>query len=208
MTSDFPGKGSPNFAVLAEGGRSIRIEEKVPEMKRITPTEATEVLRTLLPFCVEVCRRIYGEDLLGLLLFGSVARGDARADSDLDLLVIANQLPPRRLARFEALSGEAVRPLEAAQDALFARGYPAEISWIFRTPEELREGAPFFLDLPEEGEILFERNGWVTDFLERIRRMREREGARRITLAGEECWDFRGPGAKRGLASFALDDAT
>ncbi|MGD9896706.1 MAG: nucleotidyltransferase domain-containing protein [Candidatus Methylacidiphilaceae bacterium] len=176
-------------------------------MKFRRPTEATEELSKLLPFCVQACRTVYGEDLLGLLLFGSVARGNARVDSDLDLLVIAERLPPRRQARFDALSGEAIRPLEEAREALFLRGYPADIAWIFRTPEELRQGAPFFLDLPEEAQILFERNGFVSDFLRRIRRMRWREGARKVLLAGEECWDFRGPGGKGGLASFVLDDA-
>ncbi|MDD2676046.1 MAG: nucleotidyltransferase domain-containing protein [Methylacidiphilaceae bacterium] len=175
-------------------------------MKHGKPTEATEELRKLLPFCVEACREIYGEGLLALLLFGSVARGNARFDSDLDLLVIAERLPPRRRERFNAFSGRAVAPLEQAREALFSRGYPAEISWIFRTPEELREGAPFFLDLPEEAVILCERGRFASEFLRRIRRMREREGARRIRLAGEECWDFRGPGGKGSLASFALDD--
>ncbi|MDD4932562.1 MAG: nucleotidyltransferase domain-containing protein, partial [Methylacidiphilaceae bacterium] len=139
--------------------------------------------------------------------FGSVARGNARFDSDLDLLLIARRLPARRQARFDALQKEAARPLEEAREALFERGYPAELSWIFRTPEELREGAPFFLDLPEEGEILWERDGFVSEFLRRIREMRRREGARKISLGEQECWDFRGPGGKRGLASFALDDS-
>ncbi|VVM06414.1 hypothetical protein MAMC_01061 [Methylacidimicrobium cyclopophantes] len=176
-------------------------------MKKVRkPTEATEELRKLLPFCVQACQRICGKNLLGLLLFGSVARGNARFDSDLDLLVIAERLAPRRKERFAAFRGEAVRPLEEAREALFARGYPAEISWVFRSPEELREGAPFFLDLPEEGEILWEREGFVSEFLRRIRRMRQREGARKLSWAGEEFWDFRGPGGKRGLASFALYD--
>ncbi|QSR85308.1 hypothetical protein [Methylacidimicrobium sp. B4] len=44
-------------------------------MKRGKPTEATEELSTLLPLCDEACQKINGESLLGLLLFGSVARG-------------------------------------------------------------------------------------------------------------------------------------
>ncbi|VVM06607.1 nucleotidyltransferase domain-containing protein [Methylacidimicrobium tartarophylax] len=131
-------------------------------MEHGKPTEATEELRKLLPFCVQACREIYGEGLLALLLFGSVARGNARFDSDIDLLLIADRLPPGRRDRFDAFSGRAVAPLE--------------------------------------------RGRFASDFLRRIRRTREREGARRITLAGEECWDFRGPGGKGGFASFALDD--
>ncbi|MBK8432567.1 MAG: nucleotidyltransferase domain-containing protein [Chloroflexi bacterium] len=44
-----------------------------------------------------------GDDLVALVLFGSRARGDARPDSDWDLLLIAEGLPERPFARHLAL---------------------------------------------------------------------------------------------------------
>ena len=45
----------------------------------------------------ESLQNLYGDELVELILFGSYARGDARPDSDVDLLVVANTVDgPRR----------------------------------------------------------------------------------------------------------------
>lgn len=41
-------------------------------------------------------RDIYGERLRDVLLFGSWARGDAQPDSDIDLLIVLDEVPSRR----------------------------------------------------------------------------------------------------------------
>ena len=49
----------------------------------------------------------YGEDLVSVVLFGSWVRGEARTESDIDLLVISKHFPGSRLDRhrdmFEAV---------------------------------------------------------------------------------------------------------
>ena len=42
---------------------------------------------------VEACKEKFGEDLISIVLFGSYARGNFKESSDVDLLVIAKNLP-------------------------------------------------------------------------------------------------------------------
>ena len=47
----------------------------------------------------------YGERLISLVLYGSAARGCMRTDSDLDFVVVAEDLPRGSVARTEAFDG-------------------------------------------------------------------------------------------------------
>ncbi len=50
-------------------------------------------------------RDLYGERLRSVLLFGSWARGDAHPESDIDLLVVLDEVPSRQreLARMDSI---------------------------------------------------------------------------------------------------------
>ncbi len=61
---------------------------------KVAATEANVAVRA-----VEALRAALGERLVAIVLFGSRARGDSTADSDWDLLVIAEGLPERTLER-------------------------------------------------------------------------------------------------------------
>ena len=80
-----------------------------------------------------------------VILFGSVARGEADADSDLDVLVIKDT-PETFVQRLEAMA------------KLCPPGVHADI--LVYTPDELQrmveDGNPFILRALEEGRVLYE----------------------------------------------------
>ena len=89
------------------------------------------VLGKLLSFLLEV----FGENLVSLVVFGSVARGDYRRDSDIDLLLVVRNLPKGRFRRVE-LFEKAEEKLEKDLNALFDKDYYISFSPIIKTPEE------------------------------------------------------------------------
>jgi uncharacterized protein len=126
------------------------------------------------------------EGLVSIVLFGSVARGQAGPTSDVDVLLVAEGLP-RSLA-------DRRRPfLQAWERARAARGLP-QVEWnlVTKTPDEARVRSPLYLDIVEDGILILDRQGFFEAVLAGMRaRMREL-GSRRIHLPdGSWYWDLK-----------------
>lgn len=59
-------------------------------MKKKIPKKSALILDTLQDFQTDLLK-IYGENLQGIILFGSYARGDFRQGSDIDLLLLFDE---------------------------------------------------------------------------------------------------------------------
>jgi len=87
-------------------------------------------------------------DIEVIIVYGSVARGEATEDSDLDLLIITSQIDKVR----EKLS-EIRTDLDLKYHTL--------ITLVYRSPEQLfrglREGNPFLRNILNEGRAIYAR---------------------------------------------------
>jgi len=143
------------------------------------------------------CRNVYGADLVSLAVFGSWARGVATPVSDIDVLLVASDLPSsrgRRMAQFG--------PVESATDesrsAIWEGGTPGPaLSPIVKSPEEVSAGAPLFLDMTDWCEILYDRDGFFGSFLGGLRERLRLNGARRVWAKGGYYWEYK-PNARVG----------
>ncbi len=62
-------------------------------------TKMTPEIRTALSSFAEMVKHAYGDEFVGLVLFGSQARGDATDDSDIDAGVVLKRVDDRRAVR-------------------------------------------------------------------------------------------------------------
>lgn len=132
----------------------------------------------------------YRERLISLAVFGSWARGTATPASDLDLLVVAEPLPPSRMKRVREFG-----PVADATQAVRSRVWldqnaEAELSPVFKTPAELAAGSPLYLDMTLWRVFPFDRGGVLATFLEELRGRMQALGSRRIPFKGGAFWDY------------------
>ena len=133
----------------------------------------------------------YGERLIALAVFGSWSRDAATPASDLDLLVVAEPLPPSRMKRVREF-----RPLADATRAVRSRvwsnqGPEIELAPVFKTPDELAAGSPLYLDMTLWRVVLVDRDGMLESFLAGLHRRMEALGSRRVPFKGGAFWDYK-----------------
>ena len=144
----------------------------------------------LLGVLVAACQRHYGQRLVSLAVFGSVGRGTPRPDSDIDLLIVADDLPRGRVARvgdfarIEADMGSALRRVRSA-------GVITALSPVLKTPAEVAQGSPLFLDMLEDAKLLVDRDAFLEHAFEAFRARLARLGARRIWRGNAWFWDLK-----------------
>ena len=142
--------------------------------------ENEEYFRTLLNNYVKQITRAKGDDVVSIILFGSVARGKARFDSahqsDLDLIVVIKNVPKNL---FDRITFQ--KPIEGSA----ALGVNA----IWQTPEEfidLIDSKPgYFLDAVVEGKIVYDPSGFVRKWRNKLVKDLKRKGVQRTDVGWE-----------------------
>lgn len=118
-----------------------------------------------------------GPDLIAIVLYGSWARGESRPGSDVDLLLIAHNLPPDRFERVNYVH------------RLVVGRFQRRISVLAKEPAEFEGYFPsLYLDIGLDGIILYDPKGYMADKLVRIHEIIEEAGLYRVRRDGELMW--------------------
>ena len=154
--------------------------ERRPEI----PKSLQEPFRTALVAAVDAW--VERESLVSIVLFGSVARREARPTSDIDVLLIAENIPRRPADRRQPF-------LDAWEAARTARGLPP-VDWnlIVKTPDEARYHSPLYLDMVEDAILILDRGRFFEEVLAGMRERMRELGSRRVHLPdGSWYWDLK-----------------
>ncbi|MCD6192364.1 MAG: nucleotidyltransferase domain-containing protein [Candidatus Aminicenantes bacterium] len=146
-----------------------------------------EKFAELLNLLLVETKAFYREDLISFVVYGSVARETYRFDSDVDILIIAKNLPRGRMKRVAQFM-QIEEKIEPYLKELGKNQIQTFISPLLKTPEEAERGSPLFLDMVEDAKILYDKNNFFTNILSQLRKRLKALGARRVWQGNAWYW--------------------
>lgn len=155
-----------------------------------------EPYKSLLKNLMELLYESLRGNLVSVVVYGSVARGSARKDSDIDILIVAENPPKGRMER-QRMFLEIESSLEPLINELWDRGFYVDFSPLILSKEEASKIRPIYLDMVEDAIILYDREGFFGDVLERLKRRLKELGARREWIGNKWYWILK-PNIKFG----------
>ncbi len=129
----------------------------------------------------------YKEKLITLAIFGSVARERMNSESDIDLLIIAENLPEGRMKRIRQFD-RIEKKLEPDLAIMQKKRIYTCFSPMFKTPEEVKRGSPLFLDMVFDLKILYDKNDFFWNYLADFKKRLDKLGAKRIVQGERWYW--------------------
>lgn len=152
-----------------------------------------EDYRDFLDLLTDLITKGLGDSLISLVLYGSVARGEASKESDIDILIIQRGASTVYYERLKPIL-EAERELRSSEpfQALRQKGFFPYISYLILSDEEARENRYIFLDMIDGSRVLYDREGSFERRLEELRRRLKSLGSRKVCLPdGSWYWDLK-----------------
>lgn len=145
--------------------------------------------RALAEEYVRAMKRFFRDRLVSVCFFGSVVRGEATPESDIDVLVVAEKLP--RDVGFRTRETNFIHKRLRRSEAyrkLRSQGMSAFLSDILLTPDEVRAHPPILLDMTDEAALVYDKDDFLQSVLESIRRRLKELGAKKVTAKKGYYW--------------------
>ena len=121
--------------------------------------------------------RVFGNDLVSLVLYGSYARREARSDGDVDVIVVLERILEDRFELHKLLDNVE----DNFWNCLAEHGVDRRpvISPVVLDRANARVFRPLYIDAVFDAEILYDKDGFMRSILEKVRKKLAKLGARR-----------------------------
>jgi len=151
-------------------------------MKKVNYTTYERLLKHFLALVKEE----YRDGIISVVLYGSVARGDAESTSDLDLILVIEDPPSlyeKSTQRFILKVEDSLKSSEEFRN-LVKRGLYPELKPIILSRSEANMNRYIYLDMIEDANILFDKNNFFKERLEILKRRLKELGSKKVELEG------------------------
>jgi predicted nucleotidyltransferase len=137
-------------------------------------------------------RAALGDNVVSIVLYGSVARAKAGPESDVDLLLILEEASSSYRERLQPLLS-IVRQLrmQPCWRALEEQGIFPSLSVLVLSREEANRNRNLYLDMIEEARVLVDRDDFFRGRLNALQKRLQELGARKVRRDGAWYWDLK-----------------
>ncbi len=146
--------------------------------------------KQFVPISIKTTRLLgerYKDRLISICVYGSAARGTAGPTSDVDLLLVVEGLRGSVGKRLQELY-ESISGIENERKLLSASGHFADISLFPLSPSESASFLPIYLDIIDEGVIIYDKANFLENVLTRCRSMLTEAGAEKVSTRHGWFW--------------------
>ncbi len=139
-----------------------------------------ETYKTYIEHFLSKLNEELGPELISVALFGSIARGAGRPESDIDLLIVVKGDRIKNFKKYIKVKMDVEGEL------------PPYFSSIFTTEDRLRKNPLILLDILYEGKILYDPSDNLKSLLRRLEKKLVTLGAKRKEIAQNIWfWDLK-----------------
>lgn len=157
----------------------------------INNEELIRIYERVLKKTIDEIRRFFGQNLVSVVLYGSLARGEAKMGSDIDLLIVCENFPKERSKRQDIFM-KMEREIDEELKKIYEKcGFYPYISPILKTKEEAQNISPLYLDMVTDARILYDKDSFFMEILKKLRIKLESLKAKKVKVGKKWYWDLK-----------------
>jgi predicted nucleotidyltransferase len=122
----------------------------------------------LINLIFEKTKEFYKENLVSFVVFGSCGRGTPTNESDIDILIILNEIKINRLKRMEEFYQNIEKEIEDKIKNLKNYSIDTFISPIIRSKDEVLYGSPLYIEMLRGVKIVYDKDNFFNDYLKKL----------------------------------------
>jgi hypothetical protein len=139
---------------------------------------------------VQVLKNECENELVSVVLYGSVARGTAMKSSDIDLIIVIEDTVVRKKWKYKFIEIE--RRIRSEFQGMINKGFSVEFRPVVIHAREIWNIKYLFIDITVEGIILYDKDNCMKTRLDALRKRLRELGSKRIQLPnGSWYWELK-----------------